>query len=105
MILNTLFDNGEIHLKVQVVYADGVFDIEFGGRNGHKRQYDVTFLYVILNPFLVDRHITLKKMETGIVHGFTETVIGKVHAVDDPVCLSEYPIGKMMADKSIYPEN
>jgi hypothetical protein len=44
-------------------------------------------------------------METRIVHGFTEAIVGKVHAVDDPVCLSEYPIGQMMTDKSIYPEN
>jgi chorismate-pyruvate lyase len=60
---------------------------------------------MILNPFFVDRYIALKKMESGIVHGFTEAIIGKVHAVNDPVCLSEYPIGQMMADKSVYPKN
>jgi hypothetical protein len=60
---------------------------------------------VILNPFFVDRYIALKKMETGIVNGFTEAIIGKVHSVDDPVRLSEYPIGQMMTDKSIHPKN
>jgi hypothetical protein len=105
MIFHTLFDDTEVHLKVQVVDANGVFNIEFGGRNGHKRKYDVTFLYVIFNPFFVDRYITLKEVEKRIVHGFTETVIGKVHTVDDPVCLREYPLGQMMADKSVYPKN
>ena len=65
----------------------------------------VALLDVILDPLPVDRDVPFDEMEARILEGFSQTVVGEVHAVNAPVRLVEDPLGQMMADKTVYPQD
>ena len=91
--------------KSRCIDADGVLHIQFRCGDGHERHDDVAFLDVILDPLPVDCDVSFYKMEAGIPEGFSQTVVGKVHAVYAPIRLIKDPLGQMVADETVYPQD
>ena len=56
----------QIRLEIQLKHGQRILDIRCRGGNGHQRQNDITFLYMIFNPFSVDGDVALDIVEARI---------------------------------------
>jgi hypothetical protein len=98
-------DDLEVLLEVQFEDPQRVLDIGDRCGDGHQRQYDVTLLDVVLDPFLVDGDVTFQKMETRVTQGALQLVAGHIETEYLPLGGGEDAMGKCIADKTVDTED
>ena len=102
VVFDALLDNVDVHFKIQVIDADGVFHVSLGGGDRHQRHDDVTFFDMVFNPFPVDGNIPLQKIKAGIVQGGADPLRSQIHSEHLPVrLLGQNPVDQMMPDEPV----
>jgi hypothetical protein len=98
-----LFDDLDVHFKIQVVNTDGIFHVGFRGGNRHQRHNHVAFFDVIFDPLFVDGNITFQKIEARIMKRGANPLRPQIHPEYLPIGLfGQDSVDQMMSDKAVH---